>query len=248
MPQIQIWLVFTLILALSAFVRCDENYVEEEVFEHEHLFGKVVKIPQEPKFREIYLVGDSLLAVPEMFFSLSTSLRDALAKNHPDFEIGVEIHVQSGMTVHYMSKQIRESLESRKNAKKPFPDVAILLTDSDGWPRTEAWRLGLQHLLKVLVRHIGFVLLVGPGLYTYEGEMMSSWNDTKQVHLDAAIEVEKMEARKESASFINLREIFKANIVEYSKHGIFGINLKHMIGKSKSWKILSAEGKYIIWC
>ena len=95
---------------------------DDDIFD-EDIDATVVKPSQKPYYREILLVGDSLLTVPELFFNISHLIRDDITQLHSEFEIAVSSVMKGGLTIEDISRVIHKKFDDRGKIDRPYPDV-----------------------------------------------------------------------------------------------------------------------------
>lgn len=208
-------------------------YSQSQSHYHRHLLGSVSgnAASQSKTRREIFLVGDSLLTVPESHFSISAKLKQELIKDYPS---GTELIVKSfssmSFKMHNISMGIQEILNGRLMNSMAMPDAIFFYgysdmldefnseaTSEESISRQNHYRRSLVHLLKFLshldVKHVA---VVGPSLFGGHGEMPSSWVGVHSVLLDNYVKINKeiCEQFSRNAIHMDTRTTFRQYIQE----------------------------------
>ena len=102
--------------------RLSKEKNDDDIFD-EDIDATVEKPSQKPYHREILLVGDSLLTVPELFFNISHMIRDEITRLHPEFEVLVSSIMKGGLTLEEISRSVHKKFDDRAKIGKPYPDV-----------------------------------------------------------------------------------------------------------------------------
>ena len=157
------------------------------------------------------------------------------------FDIITSEIVRGGNAIHNISARIHAELKRREFKKQPFPNAVVFHSNSDkiddelGY-RAEDYSMKFMHLMKYIRSHVKYVMVISPGLYTPQGEIIEHWNDPLQHSIVKIVRIQEKICAKESVAFINLRDVMQRTIREKFKEGIKGVDLTDMIGKKRDWE------------
>lgn len=193
--------------------------------------------------REIMLLGDSLLTVPEMFFNLTNQLSKKICNGHKNFECIMSSLMKGGMKVEELKVMLPEKLSARIKDKQSLPDAVILhcnsnlITDKTGANPSLArqYQMDLISLLTYIKQHVPYVMIVTPSLYSPLGEIPSNWNATSQSSTIQVIAKEEMVCHRMQITCINMRRIIQDRILLRVKAGEQPKDLTSMVGNKKEW-------------
>ena len=181
------------------------------------------------KKRLIYIIGDSLVQVPNAMFKMTNLLKnqliEGLSANNKDEEFEIDIQLIGGAsnTIATLLKVMEEKISIMKKDDDVMPDVVIIYSDTDmsdlgysGVPKN--YKGDLVDLITLLKYHINHVALVGPTFRTKAGETPEHWKtDTTIVEF---IEVNKAVCDKLGVHYINTRKAFQRVIRSEMKRGV----------------------------
>jgi hypothetical protein len=189
--------------------------------------------------KEILIMGDSLLLVPENFFKFSDAFRDSVCSQHTNIDCIISKEFLGGYSVEDMLAIVRRKYEKLKKYKRPFPDAVMIHSNSDTIKDEETavkYKETLQKLVNLLKAHANYILLVSPGLFSPDGEIEAHWNDHMQGSTLRCIEIQaEICASDPTITCINFRTILQKKIKYFISKGFIARNLKFMVGKKKLW-------------
>lgn len=219
---------------------------DDEIFEENKDSLMLLKPTQKAFFREILVLGDSLLVVPEMFYNFTSLLQEHIAHDHDKFDVEVSAIMKGGLTIMDISKLIHQRFQQRQKYKKPFPDAIVYHTNSDYLDLVispEQYQLRLERLLLYLKRRVTYIMIIGPGLYTPNGELIELWEDHSQRMVRDIIDLQVDSCKKVEADHVNFREIMQEKLRAAAKDGKISRDLSDMIGQKKEWKVEAENEK-----
>ena len=194
--------------------------------------------------REILVLGDSLLVVPEMFFEFTKILQEKIEESKPNFEILVSANMKGGLNLHNISKLVHHKFTERLKQKKPYPDIVIYHANSDYFITDNPfpYERRFAKFLKYLKRRVRAVIILSPGLFSPLGECSEHWNDSDQFNSIKVGRIQSKACKESKTLFIDFRKILQDKIAEISKQtGYPGKDLSNMIGKKKDWEVQDKE-------
>ena len=222
---------------------------DDDVFEEDKDTSDLAKVSQKPYFREVLILGDSLLVVPEMFFQLTNVLQKSLTTSHSNFDVEISAVMKGGITVHNISTLVFSKFMKRELDKKPFPDAVIIHANSDYLDETnhQHYERKLENLLRYLKRRVSYITVVGPGLFSAQGEMPNHWSDETQFSTVKVIKLQKRACHKAQVAHIDFRTKLQDALNIEAKNGHPGKDLARMIGQKKLWKDNGDLGDISTW-
>ena len=106
----------------------------------------------------------------------------------------------------------------------------------DAWSAARAtYEKRLETLLKFIRKRVGHVIVIGPGLFTAQGEIIEHWEDKDQFNIIKVNRMQSHACRKLGLAHIDLREHLQSAIREQAKAGVVSKDLTFMIGNKKEW-------------
>lgn len=112
-----------------------------------------------------------------------------------------------GLTTHNISTMVRDVFVKRLENKKPFPHGVVFHANSDQLSIVgEHYETRFEHLMKFLRRHVPYIVIIGPGLFTPLGEIIEHWDDSDQFSTIKVIRMQERACKKvNGCTHINFR-------------------------------------------
>lgn len=218
----------------------DDDGVEED-------FKRAMEEDPAKIHKEVLLVGDSLLTVPDMFFNLSKVLSIKLCENHTEYECEVSNAMRGGLQTENMLELLPKKFLARHNIGIALPDAVVIHSNSEKHisedrDRARLYEENLVELIKFLKTRVPYILIISPGLFTPQGEMPEHWEDPMLHSTLKVISRQEKVCRHFKIACINLRNILKDKILEAVKLGETPKDLQANVGNKKEWIKQVAEG------
>ena len=189
--------------------------------------------------REIMIIGDSLLTVPEMFFNLTKQLSQKICEGHPNFQCEMSWVMKGGMKVEELLAILPEKFNARVRNGRPLPDAVIMHCNSNILNHTQAaarqYESTLMQLLTWLSSEVPNVLIVTPHLFTPRGEIPNEWESDSQYSTVKVIQKEERACHHLKLVCVNMRKILQNRILERVNAGESPKDLSSMVGNKKEW-------------
>ena len=218
-----------------------KNYLQKGLFGHESItkdeerettlfsqeYQRSLLVGEDPKkVREIFLVGDSLMQVPEVYFELPKRVREGLKADYPEYSIRVKSFTERSYRMHNISMGLQEIFNLREDSRIAAPEAIVIYGYSDMVDELDSgtefsgvtdaqshYRKSLTHLMKFLEKRVMHVAVMGPTLFGPSGEMPIAWKDKTEAHrmlLDKYNIINKEVCRKYPiATYIDTRTKFQ---------------------------------------
>ena len=184
--------------------------------------------------REIFLTGDSLMQLPEHFFSFSSKFSQGLKLKHSSFNVKVKSFTQNSYRLYNISAGLQEIFRLREQGQLSLPDAVVIFENTEMYEEFMGPKLNHKHqmvylkalsqLIRFLSSKVKYVIVVGLPFFGPSGEIIETWDnsdDKANVLLEQYLKLNSEICHKyHNAVHLNSRDIFQNFILESASQGI----------------------------